>query len=72
MKLGVSKDEVILVPYDQRWKKEFMRIQDILVHNTPLQPHQIEHIGSTSIEGIQAKPGYKNVNSVDCSNRITM
>ena len=56
MRLGVTKDEVILVPYDSQWKNEFRRIQDSLVHNTPLQPHQIEHIGSTSIEGIQAKP----------------
>ena len=56
MKLGVSKDEVILVPYDPQWKTEFLRMQDSLVHNTSIQPHQIEHIGSTSIEGIQAKP----------------
>ena len=56
MKLGVTKDEVRLVPYDPQWKNEFMRIQTALVDNMPLQPHQIEHIGSTSIEGIQAKP----------------
>ncbi|MEG0384579.1 MAG: GrpB family protein [Solibacillus sp.] len=56
MKLGLQNDEVLVVPYDDAWKVEFMRTQEELLSFTKLTSNQIEHIGSTSIEGIQAKP----------------
>ncbi|ATP42127.1 dephospho-CoA kinase [Solibacillus sp. R5-41] len=56
MRLGLNNDEVLLVPYDEAWKVEFTRIQDELLSCTKLTSNQIEHIGSTSIEGIRAKP----------------
>lgn len=45
-----------VVPYDHTWKKEFAKIEpavkgwigDLLVG--------IEHVGSTSVEGLAAKP----------------
>lgn len=56
MKLGLNKDEVVLVPFQKEWKAEFEKVKATLTRHTTLQPTQIEHIGSTAILGIQAKP----------------
>lgn len=56
MKLGLQNDEVLVLPYDDAWKVEFKRIQEELLSYTKLTSNQIEHIGSTSIVGIRAKP----------------
>ena len=56
MKLGLSKDEVVLVPFQTEWKAEFDKVKEELIKHTTLQATQIEHIGSTAINGIQAKP----------------
>ena len=56
MKLGLANDEVAIVPYTSQWKGEFIKVKAALIENSNLQPYQIEHIGSTSIKGIQAKP----------------
>lgn len=71
MKLGLKKNEVILVPHEAGWKREFAETKEKILNHTNLQPHQIEHIGSTSIEGIHAKPvidiviGVENLDSLD-------
>lgn len=71
MKLGLKKDEVILVPHEAGWKREFADTKEKILNHTSLQPHQIEHIGSTSIEGIHAKPvidiliGVENLDSLE-------
>lgn len=47
---------VIVVPYDSKWNDEFQKIKLYLgkaLENTILA---IEHVGSTSIEGLSAKP----------------
>ena len=56
MKLGMKNGEVKLVPYDPEWKEEFLRIRNELQRCTGLQAERIEHIGSTAIPGISAKP----------------
>lgn len=56
MTLGLQSNEVRVVPYDSEWKKEFSKVKEDILHHTDLQPNQIEHIGSTSVNGIQAKP----------------
>ena len=56
MKLGLTKDEVVLVPFQTEWKSEFEKVKAVLIEYTTLQATQIEHIGSTAINGIQAKP----------------
>lgn len=56
MKLGLRGNEVKIVPYTKEWQYEYSRIKNEILKNTNLQEHQIEHIGSTAIEGIRAKP----------------
>ena len=56
MKLGLNKDEVVLVPFQTEWQAEFEKVKVALLEHTTLQPTQIEHIGSTAINGILAKP----------------
>ena len=54
--LGLEREEVKLIPYDENWKKEFEKekiyLQKVLKDIAIL----IEHVGSTSIEGLSAKP----------------
>lgn len=47
---------VELVPYDPRWLEDFERISDKLQRLLAPYVMAIEHIGSTSIPGIAAKP----------------
>lgn len=56
MELGMKSNEVKLSKYDPDWKVEFERIKKELVQTTSLEAYQIEHIGSTSIIGMEAKP----------------
>lgn len=47
---------VVVVPYDEAWKKDF---QDICAELEPALGDlalRIEHVGSTSVEGLSAKP----------------
>ena len=50
------KDPVVIVPYDARWPKQFeserSRLQSILSGIN----FRIEHIGSTAVPGLGAKP----------------
>ena len=65
MKLGLTKDEVKLVPYDDEWKNEFLSVKRELIKHTDLDSVCIQHIGSTSIVGILAKPILDIVVGVD-------
>lgn len=71
MKLGLENNEVRLVEYTIEWQEEFARVKEQLLQATSLLPHQIEHVGSTAINGMAAKPildmvvGVDSIESVD-------
>ncbi|MFJ8067011.1 GrpB family protein [Psychrobacillus sp. NPDC096426] len=73
MKLGLNKDEVKLVPYTSEWNAEFMRVKQQIKDATNIGDNHIEHIGSTAIIGMVAKPiidilvGVEDIALVDTS-----
>ncbi len=47
---------VIVLPYDPEWKTDFENIKQELVSVIGDLAISIEHVGSTSVEGLSAKP----------------
>lgn len=56
MSIAQKTKVVEVVPYDPEWKVEFNRIRDQLLSYVGDLILTIEHVGSTSIEGLAAKP----------------
>ena len=48
--------KIIVVPYDPNWKTEFKKIESELLPVLNNHIDAIEHVGSTSVEGLAAKP----------------
>ena len=48
--------KVIVLPYDPEWKNDFEKIKQELVNAIGSLTVCIEHVGSTSVEGLSAKP----------------
>ncbi len=71
MQLGLKKNEIRLEKYTDEWPDEFTKIKNELLKHTQLEEYRIEHIGSTSIQGMSAKPiidivvGVDNLKTVD-------
>ncbi|MHA2706563.1 GrpB family protein [Vibrio owensii] len=56
MKLGLANHKVDVVKHDPAWRQEFVRSRSELALVTEIPPIQIEHIGSTAILDMPAKP----------------
>jgi len=54
--LGLHRDEVRLVPYEPRWAHAFAEEKTILLAHGQFYIHRIEHVGSTAVPGLIAKP----------------
>lgn len=71
MELGLKKNEVRLVPFSELWKNEFIKIKQDIRDKTNLDDCYIEHIGSTAILNMMAKPiidiviAVEDINNVD-------
>ncbi|OWA33470.1 hypothetical protein B9G55_22680 [Saccharibacillus sp. O16] len=50
------KESVIILPYDEAWTEEFDRIGGLLREDLGEQALRIDHIGSTAVPGLHAKP----------------
>ncbi|MBR3505017.1 MAG: GrpB family protein [Clostridia bacterium] len=48
--------KVVVVPYDEKWKDDFIKIRSELQAALGDLALRIEHVGSTSVEGLSAKP----------------
>jgi len=53
---GVEKREIIIAQYDPAWPAKFERHASTIVRVLGSSALQIEHIGSTSVPGLAAKP----------------
>ena len=47
---------VVVLPYDEQWKQDFLNIKAELADALGQLATAIEHVGSTSVEGLSAKP----------------
>ncbi|WP_179134495.1 GrpB family protein [Oceanobacillus timonensis] len=71
MHLGLKRNEVKLVPHDEEWSAEFVCIQEQIKNVLNVDEETIQHIGSTAIQDISAKPvidillGVENIHQVE-------
>lgn len=54
--LGLDKNKVVIVPYSAEWAEEFQKEKKRLKNLLKDTALSIEHVGSTSIPGLSAKP----------------
>ena len=47
---------VVVLPYDAHWKQDFLKIKTELARALGQLAIGIEHVGSTSVQGLSAKP----------------
>ncbi|KAB2332954.1 GrpB family protein [Bacillus mesophilum] len=73
MQLGLKREEIRLADYNPEWTKEFSRVRVHLLQNIQMNENWIQHIGSTAIKGMPAKPildilvGVNDLNNVNSS-----
>lgn len=48
--------QVVVLPYDRQWEQDFLQIKEELQDALGNLALRIEHVGSTSVEGLSAKP----------------
>ena len=47
---------IVVLPYDEQWKNDFLQIKAELTNVLGQLAIEIEHVGSTSVQGLSAKP----------------
>lgn len=47
---------IVVLPYDEEWKQDFIDIKNEIMDAIGTFAIAIEHVGSTSVEGLAAKP----------------
>ncbi len=47
---------MLIIEYQPKWQEDFHKIKEVLTATFSTSPITIEHIGSTAIEGLAAKP----------------
>ena len=47
---------VVVLPYDEQWEQAFAHIKDEIQEALGSLALSIEHVGSTSVRGLSAKP----------------
>ncbi len=52
----MATKHVIVLPYDEQWKQDFQKIKDEITNALGQLIIGIEHVGSTSVKGLSAKP----------------
>ncbi len=69
------KEEVKIIPYDREWARRFEDEKSRLLKLFPDDLNLIEHIGSTAVPGLPAKPIIDliaAVASIELADRLTL
>jgi GrpB-like predicted nucleotidyltransferase (UPF0157 family) len=53
---GIEKRDIVVVPYDPAWRAKFERHAAMIREALGATALRIEHVGSTSVPGLAAKP----------------
>jgi GrpB-like predicted nucleotidyltransferase (UPF0157 family) len=53
---GLEKREIRVVPYDPRWAERFERERERILAALGALARRVDHVGSTSVPGLAAKP----------------
>ena len=56
MNVGERSTGIRIVPYDEQWEFEFLLLQQVLSNSLGELVKCFEHVGSTSVKGLAAKP----------------
>ena len=54
--MKIVTKNVVVLPYDEQWKQAFVHIKDEIQEALGSLALSIEHVGSTSVRGLSAKP----------------
>lgn len=54
--IGIPRYKVLLVEHDEKWAEEFENVKRTLINIYGENVIDIQHVGSTAIKGIMAKP----------------
>lgn len=68
--LGLKRGTVQLSDYNPAWPKAFEQEKDLLTKTLGIKNLQIEHIGSTSVPGLAAKPIIDMIIAVDSFDEV--
>src|SRR5215471_8418404 len=64
---GIEKREIVIVDYNPLWPEKFQKHAEILSQALGTKALSIEHVGSTSVPGLAAKPIIDIIVQVDNS-----
>lgn len=53
---GIERRDIVIVAYDAGWPRRFEEERDRIVAALGLRAVTVDHIGSTSVPGLAAKP----------------
>jgi GrpB-like predicted nucleotidyltransferase (UPF0157 family) len=53
---GIEKRQIVIVDYEPRWAEQFQKHAEILWRALGIAALAIEHVGSTSVPNLAAKP----------------
>lgn len=52
----MSTEQIVVIPYSPKWPEQFQQLKDRIWPAVKDIAKSIEHVGSTSVEGLSAKP----------------
>src|SRR5699024_12516210 len=71
VEIGLKRGEIKVQPYNVKWVGEYQRKKEEILEVTSIRKSHIEHIGSTSIKDMMAKPiidiviGVNDITNID-------